>query len=321
MSNDDRCTPLHQALQVVGHGLGHDGAFHALDDEIGRLVPAQVAQHHFRGQDQGTGIHLILAGIARRGAMGSFEQRDPVGQVGARRHLDRDKGRGLARVSGDRIVGRGAELGPGGVAQAHDALHGAHRRVQLVVGAVVVEGTYEIGMQDQAFLGLEAALAEREQQLEEISHQLLLARASLQSRIAAQEREIAFLRSTRDIDIPRLLEEFGTFVGTANARLELEKLQAEHGKVRKELEQALRPLRQAHPGLEDRVPPAELRRLLQRQLAILKYIDFRFQPQIRISEEALREAWNEDYRGQPEGPPFEEAVPELRARLERRGLD
>ena len=28
-----------------------------------------------------------------------------------------------------------------------------------VVGDVVVEGTYEIGMQDQAFLGLEAALA------------------------------------------------------------------------------------------------------------------------------------------------------------------
>jgi hypothetical protein len=78
-------------------------------------------------------------------------------------------------------------------------------------------------------LGLGAAL---------VAATWLVARASLQSRIAAQEREIAFLRSTRDIDIPRLLEEFGTFVGTANARLELEKLQAEHGKVRKELEQA-----------------------------------------------------------------------------------
>src|SRR4029079_18703331 len=30
---------------------------------------------------------------------------------------------------------------------------------QTVSGDVVVEGTYEIGMQDQAFLGLEAALA------------------------------------------------------------------------------------------------------------------------------------------------------------------
>jgi len=88
-----------------------------------------------------------------------------------------------------------------------------------------------------------------------------------------------------------------------------------------EVEQALRSLLDARPGLEDRVPPADLRRLLRRQLAILKYIDFRFQPQIRITEEALREAWNEDYRGQPEGPPFEEAAPELRARLERRELD
>jgi hypothetical protein len=88
-----------------------------------------------------------------------------------------------------------------------------------------------------------------------------------------------------------------------------------------EEEQALRSLLEARPGLEDRVPPADLRRLLRRQLAILKYIDFRFQPQIRITEEALREAWNEDYRGQPEGPPFEEAAPELRARLERRDLD
>jgi hypothetical protein len=66
----------------------------------------------------------------------------------------------------------------------------------------------------------------------------LVARASLQSRIAAQEREIAFLRSTRDIDIPQLLEEFGRFVGTANARFELEKLQAEHERLKKELEQA-----------------------------------------------------------------------------------
>ncbi len=66
----------------------------------------------------------------------------------------------------------------------------------------------------------------------------LVARASLQSRIAAQEREIAFLRSTRDIDIPQLLEEFGRFVGTANARFELEKLQAEHEQLKQELEQA-----------------------------------------------------------------------------------
>lgn len=88
-----------------------------------------------------------------------------------------------------------------------------------------------------------------------------------------------------------------------------------------EEEEALRALVGAQPGLDERVPTPALRRLLRRQLAILKYIDFRFQPQIRITEEALREAWNEDFRGQPEGPPFEEAAPALRARLERRELD
>jgi hypothetical protein len=88
-----------------------------------------------------------------------------------------------------------------------------------------------------------------------------------------------------------------------------------------EEESALRSLREARPELETRVPPGDLRRLLRRQLAILKYIDFRFRPQIRITEDALREAWNEDFRGAPEGPPFEEAAPELRARLGRQELD
>jgi xanthine dehydrogenase D subunit len=54
------------------------------------------------------------------------------------------------------------------VAGGHPAIHpdgNVHRHQRVVCGdpeataAVVVEGTYEIGMQDQAFLGLEAALA------------------------------------------------------------------------------------------------------------------------------------------------------------------
>ena len=88
-----------------------------------------------------------------------------------------------------------------------------------------------------------------------------------------------------------------------------------------EEEAALRSLLGTRPEVETRVPPADLRRLLRRQLAILKYIDFRFRPQIRITEDALRQAWNEDFQGAPQGPPFEEAAPELRARLEREELD
>lgn len=88
-----------------------------------------------------------------------------------------------------------------------------------------------------------------------------------------------------------------------------------------EEEAALRSILAGRPELATRVPPADLHRLLRRQLAILKYIDFRFRPQIRVTENALREAWNEELRGRPEGPPFEEAEPELRARLEREDLD
>jgi hypothetical protein len=86
-------------------------------------------------------------------------------------------------------------------------------------------------------------------------------------------------------------------------------------------ERAVEELVEARPGLESRVPRSELRRLVRRQAAILRYVEFRFRPQIRIREEELRSAWNEDYRGEPEGPPFEDAAPELRARLERQALD
>ena len=92
--------------------------------------------------------------------------------------------------------------------------------------------------------------------------------------------------------------------------------------VRAEEEQrAFASLRQRQPGIEERVPEKELHRLLRRQLVILKYVEFRFRPQVRISEDVLRAAWNAGYRGQPEGPAFEEAAVELRDRLEREELD
>ena len=61
--------------------------------------------------------------------------------------------------------------------------------------------------------------------------------------------------------------------------------------------------------------------MLRRQAAILQYVDFRFRPQVRITEEELRAAWNREFEGEPEGPAFEEAAPALRERLERRALD
>jgi len=87
-----------------------------------------------------------------------------------------------------------------------------------------------------------------------------------------------------------------------------------------EAEDALEALLETRPELAPR-SRAGLLRLVRRQAIILRYVDFRFRPQIRITDAALRAAWNEDSGGKPDGPPFEEAVPALRARLERRALD
>jgi len=88
-----------------------------------------------------------------------------------------------------------------------------------------------------------------------------------------------------------------------------------------DVERALGALLETRPDLTSRIPRSELRRLIRRQAVILRYVDFRFRPQVRIEHEELRAAWNEDYKGEPEGPPFEEAAPGLRARLEREALD
>jgi len=57
----------------------------------------------------------------------------------------------------------------------------------------------------------------------------------------------------------------------------------------------------------------QLRRLSRRQAAILKYVGFRFRPQVRVSDEAVRAAYEAEGRG--EVGSFEEAAPAIRARL------
>jgi hypothetical protein len=88
-----------------------------------------------------------------------------------------------------------------------------------------------------------------------------------------------------------------------------------------EVQEAVRSLLEGRDELAERVSLAELGRLVRRQSSILKYIDFRFRPQVRVTDEEVRAAWNEAFQGAPEGPPFEEAAPGLRERLERRQLD
>jgi hypothetical protein len=90
---------------------------------------------------------------------------------------------------------------------------------------------------------------------------------------------------------------------------------------REEEARALALLVAKRPSLPAEVDEPDLRRLLRRQMAILKYVEFRFRPQVRVSEEDVRKAWEDEQAGRPAGPAFEDEQEELRARLERRALD
>jgi peptidyl-prolyl cis-trans isomerase SurA len=88
-----------------------------------------------------------------------------------------------------------------------------------------------------------------------------------------------------------------------------------------EEERALALLLETRPPLRLGVPEPDLRRLLRRQIAILKYVEFRFRPQVRVSDDEVRKAWEEEQAGNPAGPALEDAQEEIRSRLERRALD
>jgi hypothetical protein len=83
----------------------------------------------------------------------------------------------------------------------------------------------------------------------------------------------------------------------------------------------------AYQDLASRVPPGagateeELRRLARRQTAILKYIDFRFRPLVRVEDAEVRAAYDQDQATRPDAPPFEAAAAGIRARLEAAELD
>ena len=88
-----------------------------------------------------------------------------------------------------------------------------------------------------------------------------------------------------------------------------------------EEDRALALLLETRPALRAAVSEADLRRILHRQLAILKYVEFRFRPQVRVSDEEVRQAWAEEQAGNPAGPALEDEQEAIRARLERRALD
>jgi len=84
----------------------------------------------------------------------------------------------------------------------------------------------------------------------------------------------------------------------------------------------------AYASLKDLVGPdaaprfeSGLRRLARRETAILKYVVFRFGPQVRIGDQALRAAYDAELGGRPDAPAFDTVQAELRERLRRQALD
>jgi hypothetical protein len=88
-----------------------------------------------------------------------------------------------------------------------------------------------------------------------------------------------------------------------------------------EEDRALALLLETRPALRGAVPEPDLRRLLRRELAILKYVEFRFRPQVRVPDEEVRKAWEAEQAGNPKGPALEDEEEAIRARLERKALD
>lgn len=90
---------------------------------------------------------------------------------------------------------------------------------------------------------------------------------------------------------------------------------------REDEDRALGLLLETRPALRAAVPEPDLRRLLRRQLGVLKYVEFRFRPQVRVSDEEVRKAWEEEQAGRPAGPALEDEQEAIRARLERQAID
>ncbi len=85
-----------------------------------------------------------------------------------------------------------------------------------------------------------------------------------------------------------------------------------------EEQRALEQLLERQPSLREAVSEPGLRRILRRQIAILKYVEFRFRPQLRVSDQQVRAAFEADPAA---GDSWEAEKGKLRERLERRALD
>jgi len=88
--------------------------------------------------------------------------------------------------------------------------------------------------------------------------------------------------------------------------------------LKDEEERALAEVVERKPILREQVSEAGLRRILRRQITILKYVEFRFRPQLRVSDQEVRAAYEADPQA---GASWEAEKEKIRDRLERHALD
>jgi len=86
-------------------------------------------------------------------------------------------------------------------------------------------------------------------------------------------------------------------------------------------EKAVTRLYEERPDLRARVLEADLRRLVRRQLTIVKYVEFRFRPQVRVTPEEIEEAYAAEHEGKEGAPPLAAVAPALEEKLARKALD
>jgi hypothetical protein len=146
------------------------------------------------------------------------------------------------------------------------------------------------------------------------------ATTTIESVVAVVDGRPLLLSDRRALERVRGLAEAAALEALIDARLmQIEASRLPQAEVqRDEEDKALASLVERKPQLARDVPDADLRRLVRRELAILKYVEFRFRPQLRVSDAEVRAA----FEGDPgAGSSWEEARPRLRERLERRALD
>jgi hypothetical protein len=148
-------------------------------------------------------------------------------------------------------------------------------------------------------------------------------RALLERVVAVVDERPLLLSDVRALAAVRGLSGEPAVEAAIDARLmHVEAARLAEAEVRSEEEdRALAALLDARPELRTALPEPELRRLLRRQATILKYVEFRFRPQVRVSDEDVRRAWEAEEAGRPGGVPLEDAQETLREMLERRALD